>query len=157
VLETQVSTITGLKTYISNRFSRLLILIGIVLTIGGIATITSVGVIFLVVGLAMVAIAFSRFGRRGTVTIQVYSQQVTPSPVTFGNAWADAQGGIFRSLVRVVSGPIGFLTSLFGAQDAFDFLLGLPGPDALKAAAELGAMVNDLKSKGSLAETHWQE
>jgi hypothetical protein len=158
VLETQIGSITGIRTYVTKRVSRILMFLGILLAIGGLVSLvsgTATGVLFLLIGAAMIGYALSRFGRMGTVTIQVYSQQTSMSPVSFGNAWADRGGGIVRSFIRGISGPVGILTSLFGAQDAFDFQLGFPGPDAIQAASELGAMVIDLQSKGTLAEAHW--
>jgi len=158
IQETQIGSITGIRTYITKKVSRILMALGILFAFGGLVSLvkgSSTGVILLLIGAGMIAYALSRFGRMGTVTIQVYCQLASISPVSFGNAWADRGGGIVRSFIRAISGPIGILTSLFGAQDAFDFQWGFPGPDAIQAASEIGAMVIDVQSKGTLAEAHW--
>lgn len=162
VLETRVKRVTGLRTYVTNRISRVAVLLAALLIIAGVigltytgGSVTGASVVVLLVGVAIGAAALAGIGSGGTVTVQVYSEQDTTSPVSFGNAWADTPG-LVRSLVRRVSGPFGILTSLLGAHDAFDFLLGIPGPDALRIASELGAIVSDLQTKGTLAQTHWQ-
>jgi hypothetical protein len=162
VMETKVSRVTGLRTYVTNRVSRAAIIAAAVLVVLGILGIshfggagTVISVLVLLAGAAIGVAALAGIGSFGTVTIQVYSEQDTASPVSFGNAWAETPG-FMRSLARRFSGPFGLLTSLLGAHDAFDFLVGIPGPDAMRIASELGAIVADLQTKGTLAQTHWQ-
>lgn len=166
VMETKVSRITGVRTYVTQRISWSALFLAVViflLGIGGVSSggvsyvgVTVVGVVLILIGVILAIAVIAGLGGHGAVTVQVYSEQESPSPVSFGNAWAADGGGFFRGIIRSFSSPIGMFTSLFGAHDAFDFLLGNPGPDALQVASELGAIVADLQTKGSLAATHWQ-
>ena len=157
VMETHISTITGMRTYVSNRVMRWLLVLGTVLALLGLVALagkSAGGVVLIIIGAGLIALGFSRFGRRGTVTVEVAGQASSDTPVSFGNAWQE-QNGFFHRMVRAISGPFGFFTNLFGMYDAFDFTIGVPGPDAMAVAAELGAIVQDIQSMGSLAETHW--
>ena len=157
VMETHISTITGMRTYVSNRVMRWLLVVGSLFALLGLLALakrSGAGVLFVLIGAGLIALGFSRFGRRGTVTVEVAGQASSDTPVSFGNAWQE-QTGFFHRMVRAISGPFGFFTNLFGMYDAFDFTIGIPGPDAMAVAAELGAIVHDIQSKGSLAETHW--
>ncbi len=157
VMETQISTISGMRTYVSNRVMTWLIILGGLWALFGFFALfknVGAGIINLLIGAGIVAFGLSRFGRRGTVSVQIAGQQSTGTPVSFGNAWQE-ENGFFHRLIRVISGPFGYFTALFGLYDAFDFTVGIPGPDAMQVVNELGAIVHDIQSKGSLAEAEW--
>jgi hypothetical protein len=44
----------------------------------------------------------------------------------------------------------------FRSRTAFDVLLGRPGEDSSAIIAELGALIMDLQTRGTLAGGYWQ-
>jgi hypothetical protein len=150
VQETQIQHITGMSAYIARRFSLwaviLVALIGILglsaLAKGSVGTglfllvIAGVGVLLLAQGLA----------QRDTVGLRVHSGAAEAAPLGFGQL-EDTPG-----LIRRLLGPFGHLMN---SGSAYDMLIALPGPHAELIILELGALVADMQSQGSLAGTHW--
>lgn len=64
----------------------------------------------------------------------------------------EGQSTGFGSTIR---GFVGSLLGLFGAPTAWDVVVGIPAEDAEQVISELGALIIDLQSKGSLAKTRW--
>lgn len=155
VMETRLSTVQGSRSYISYRRHWFSLIIGLIFVIAAIGLLVTGGLggafISFVIGVILVIRGLMT---QGTVTIQIFAQQISVSPINFGNAWSDRRG-FFESFIRFISGPFGWLSAVFGLQDAFDFLFGLPGPDAVQVANEIGALIEDLQTKGNLAEEHW--
>jgi hypothetical protein len=87
--------------------------------------------------------------KRRQVGVRVWSSLSQPSAIGFGDF------GELGFIAKVLSGLLGPVYDLFQAKTAFDVLFGYATPEADDVIAELGALVIDLQSKGSLAETHW--
>lgn len=155
IQETQLEHVTGISAYVSQSFS--------VFAVIAVALVGILGLILLAKGSALVGLVFLAFAvvgglllaqglaRRGTLGLRVSSGAAQASPIGFGQM-GDSRRGLLRSLL----GPFGaVMTGLTGPQNASDMLMALPARDAQQVIVELGALITDLQSKGSLAETHW--
>ena len=154
VQQTKLGDITGLTAYVSRRLSLAWMLIAIALgfaLIGAVSGQSWKTAIVLAVLLALAALMLVRgAARRGTVGVLIHSGATQQSPISFGQF--GEQRGAFGQLLHSLVAPI---LSLLGVYTAFDVLVGFPGQDAEQVIAELGALVFDLQSRGSLAGTHW--
>jgi hypothetical protein len=154
VQQTKVGEVTGLTAYVSRRLSigwllttALFVLLLLVALLGrswrGIllfALLTAGAIAMLVRGVA----------KRGSVGVRIHSGATQASPIGFGQF--EEQHGVVGQLLNSIAQP--FL-ALLGVYTAFDVLVGFPGQDAEQVIAELGALIFDLQSRGSLAGTHW--
>jgi hypothetical protein len=154
VQQTKLEDITGLAAYVTRRIS--LILLAVTVWFGLLALISlkygNAGstVFLLVITAACVAGLVFRGAKRGTVGVTIHSKSTQTSPIEFGQ-WGQPRG-LFNSLLMAVSRP---LLALFGIFTALDVLTGFPGPDSEQLIAELGALILDLQTRGSLAHRHW--
>lgn len=150
VQQTKIGDITGMSAFVSHRVS-----LGWLITtaILGLITLSSLAGgrwgYFVVFGLLLgVAIAMLVRGaaKRGSVGVMIHGASTQQSPIAFGQ-FGETHGLIYRLLSP--------LLGLLGVHSAFDVLIGFPGRDAEQVIAELGALIFDLQSRGSLAGTHW--
>jgi hypothetical protein len=156
VQETKLEHITGLSAYVSRSASMFWIVLATAF-----ALFTIVGLLFDRWGAAIfygiltagaIALLVRSAAKRGTVGVRIQSGSTQASPIGFGAFGEEVRGGFLRSMFRAISAR---LLSLFGIYTAFDVLMGFPTPDAERVISELGALIIDLQSKGSLAGTHW--
>jgi len=156
--ETQVGQVTGVTAFVSRSFSLwTIILVGLIglLALGLLAGGSKgSGVLLLLITAFGVFLISQGFGSRGTVGVRIHSGSTQESPLGFGQL-GDGPGRM-RALLDGLLGPYGqLLSAVSGPRDASDLLLALPGPDAERVIIELGALIADMQSKGSLAGTHW--
>jgi hypothetical protein len=150
VQQTKIGDITGVSAFVSHRVS-----LGWLITtaILGLITLSSLAGgrwgYFVVFGL-LLAVAITMLVRgaakRGSVGVMIHGASTQQSPIAFGQ-FGESHGTIYRLLSP--------LLALLGVYTAFDVLVGFPGRDAEQVIAELGALIFDLQSRGSLAGTHW--
>jgi hypothetical protein len=150
VQETRLADITGLTAYISRRISLLWVLAAVFFTLFALGSLVGkqIGpfVFFAVLaGISILVIARGGAGRGG-VGVRIQSGATQASPIGFG------EFDVVDSLLHRIAGPI---MVLLGFATAFDVLIGFPGEDAEKVVSEIGALIIDLQTKGSLAGTHW--
>ena len=142
VLENKIDSINGLRTYITDRRSWGLLVVAAALALFGLLAIAEnaapLGIVLLVIAIFL---ALAGLKHKGGVSIGVFSQQTAAGPISFGNAW-DTGGFHFPKLGG-------------GGKDAFSLLFGIPGEHALQVASELGALILDLQTKGTLAAPYW--
>lgn len=153
IQETKVDQVTGLGAYVSRQPSRFLMLVSFLLGLFALASLVRGSgpgfiVFALLCGGAIWATVFLANKRR-KVGLRVWSSLSQPTAIGFGDF------GQHGFIANVLSGLFGPLYDLFQAKTAFDVLLGYATQEADDVIAELGALVIDLQSKGSLAETHW--
>jgi hypothetical protein len=150
VQQTKIGDITGMSAFVSHRVS-----LGWLITtaILGLLTLSSLAggrwgyfVVFgLLLGVAIVMLVRGA-AKRGSVGVMIHGASTQQSPISFGQ-FGETHGLIYRLLSP--------LLGLLGVHTAFDVLIGFPGRDAEQVIAELGALIFDLQSRGSLAGTHW--
>jgi hypothetical protein len=150
VQQTKLEDITGLAAYVSRRISFGLIFLTFVCALGLIASLlaqnTAGIVIWIILTAGCAAALMAGAAVRGGVGVVIHSRATEASPISFGNF--RAQHGLIGSILRP------FL-AIFGASTAFDVLEGFPGQDSRQVIEELGALILDLQTRGSLAAEHW--
>jgi hypothetical protein len=156
IQDTQIQHITGMSSYVAQSYSWLALLTVIVWACLGLLGLSAnrlgFAAFFLFLAVAGAMLLKQGLGRRGTVGLRISSGAAQSSPIGFGEM-GRSKGGFIRSLL----GPYAtLLDSIGGPKDAADMLMALPAQDAQQVLVELGALIADLQSKGSLAETHWR-
>jgi hypothetical protein len=154
IQETRLADVSGLSAYVSRSVS--LLLVSAMLMFGVVALIALLDsriAVFVTTGLItalLIWLLVSGVGRKGSVGVRIHSGSTQASPIGFGQFGEEV--GFVGAIVQRLAGP---LLLLVGAPTAFDVLLGMPADDAERVITELGALIIDLQSKGSLAGTHW--
>jgi hypothetical protein len=154
VQQTRLADISGLAAYVTRRISLLLLaattwfalLTLISLRYGTAGTTIFLLVVTVACGVALVL----RGAKRGTVGVTIHAKGTQASPIEFGQ-WGQPHG-LFSSFLAAISRP---LLSLFGVYTALDVLTAFPGPDSEQLITELGALILDLQTRGSIAGEHW--
>ena len=154
VQQTKLGDVTGLTAYVSRRLSLGWMVVVLVLALALISSLWNQSWTTAIVLALLLAISAGLLvrgaARRGTVGVQIHSGATQQSPISFGQF--GEQRGAFGEFLHSLAAP--FL-SLLGVHTAFDVLIGFPCQDAEQVIAELGALVFDLQSRGSLAGPHW--
>jgi hypothetical protein len=156
VRETKIKEITGIHAYVTRRFSFALLWASIILGISGIAfALTFIGIPFALLLWLASAICFlaqlTGHGRVGTTVIRIHSKHGV-SPVHLGGAVSAAAS--VRSVLGAIFPPWRLI--LGGTTAAYLTAFGLPGTDSDQVVAELGALIQDLQTRGDLAAPYWQ-
>jgi hypothetical protein len=153
IQETQIQSVTGLSAYVSRRSSIwAYVLVGLVGLLGiSLANSGSsgTGLFFLAIAAVGGLLIAQGLARQGTVGLRIHSSGTQASPLGFGQVEETPRFAVLRALL----GPYGAL--LPSSAGAYDLLMGLPGPHAEQIIVELGALVADMQSKGSLARARW--
>lgn len=156
IQQTKLDNVTGLAAYVSRRMSLtllLLVLFGAFLTLISLVTF-NILFLFIFGALTFAGILALAGGaaKRGSTGVIIHSGATDASPIGFGRF--DEQRSGIGQLIHAIFGP---LFALFGVHTAFDVLIGFPGQDSEEIIGELGALIFDLQSRGSLAEEHWRD
>lgn len=153
VQQTKIEHITGVRAYVSHRFSLLLVMLtclfGLLAVLALVEKQVVPAIVFFVLTAICVTILAVEGAKRGSVGVVIYSRLAGPSPIDFGRY---GHRGFIGASLSSLSRP--FL-ALFGVFTAFDVLVGFPGEDAETVIAELGALILDLQTRGDLAADHW--
>jgi hypothetical protein len=154
VQQTKLEHVTGLAAYVSRRISLLLLTAIILLGLAAVIELTRRSWVPAIILAALTAGGVTMLAggaaNRGSVGVMIQSGSTQESPIGFGQ-FGDQRGPV-GSLFHALFHP---LLALFGVFTAFDVLLGFPGQDSDQVVAELGALIFDLQTRGSLANTHW--
>lgn len=158
--ETQVGQVTGVTAFVSRSVSLwTLIVVGLIALLGLVALADGSkgdGILLLLIAGFGAFLISQGLGNRGNVGVRIHSSSSQVSPLGFGELGDGSRSGRLRAIIESLLGPFGqLLSTAAGPQDASDLLVALPGPDAERVVLELGALIADLQSKGSLAGTHW--
>jgi hypothetical protein len=152
IQETKLDQVTGLSAYVSRKVSVFWFLATILLGLAalfqltqGSSTTAFVVLLVLTAGAAYPLVRGTH--RRGHVGVAIHSGASQASPIEFGEV-NDSQSRGLGSLARR-------FVSLFSAPTAFDVVVGIPADDAERVISELGALIIDLQTKGSLAAARW--
>jgi hypothetical protein len=156
VRETKVEEISGISAYVTRRFSFALLWASIIMGVIGIACVFTLIlipvalVLWLMSFLCFVALLTGR-GRVGSTIIGIHSRHGV-SPVHLGGA--ESIAGTVRSVFGAIFPPWRLI--LGGTTAAYLTEYGLPAKDADEAVADLGALIQDLQTRGDLAASYWQ-
>jgi hypothetical protein len=153
--QTKLQDISGLFASVSRRLSLGLVVLTLafaLLTIGTLLTVVLIplAVVFAIVTVLLVIGLVRDSSRRGDVGVVINSRENENSPIAFGHL--PRQRGFLDSLGRLLIFPIAlFLRS----YTAFDVIAGDPGDDAGELLHELGALIIDLQTRGTMAYPEW--
>ena len=152
--QTKLEDISGLSANVSRRLSLGLVVLTLVFGFATLATLLSLllplTVIFAIVTVLLVIALVKDARRRGDVGVAINSREIGNSPIWFGHD--PREPGFLDKLGRMLILPIAiFLRS----YTAFDVTEGDPGDDAADLLHELGALIIDLQTRGTMAYADW--
>ena len=154
VQQTKLQDITGLAAFVSRRVSPILLVLTVifaVLAVLGIVghNVAAVIVCLIIAGLCFAAIA-AGWAERGRAGVTIHSMATQVSPITFGtfSTYRNPLEAFFSTLFSP-------LQVFFHSHTAFDVLVGRPGEDSDQLISELGALILDQQTRGSLSAEHW--
>jgi hypothetical protein len=157
IQETKLDQVTGLSAYVSRKISMLWLVATMILGLGALLLLargsTSVGILLLVLTVAAVFLLVRGAARRGMVGVAI-NAGAQASPINFG--FVDDNASRSRFFIKLMRSFVGPLLGLVGGNTAIDVVVGIPGADAERVIAELGALIIDLQSKGSHAAERWE-
>jgi hypothetical protein len=156
VQQTKLQDITGIQAFVSRRISMLLLALIVFFGLGAIGSLLARDVVTLLVCLAVVAacllIIAGGSGQRGRAGVKIHSLATQATPISFGTF--DVYRNPFLIILTTIINP---LLLFMRAQTAFDVLVGRPGVDSDALISELGALIMDLQTRGTLSLDHWGE
>lgn len=155
VQQVELSSIAGLNTYVTRKFSLALLGIALALFVLGVGLLFSIIFIPLafVCWLGSVASIISLLmggGHVGTTILSVNARR--DGVVSFGGN--EKVTGSFGRIVYSVIHPLSYFLGGTTADYVAEF--GLPGKDSDMVVQELGALILDLQQRGDAAAEHWQ-
>jgi zinc-ribbon domain len=152
IQETKLDQVTGLSAYVARKFSFFWLLVTAIFGLGTLFQLLRGGgaalLVFLVLTAGAAYLLFRSVQLSGSVGVSIHSGASQASPIEFGQVNKSGEGGWFSDARSAIG-------SLLGRPTAFDVSFGIPGEDADKVISELGALIIDLQSKGSLAAERW--
>jgi hypothetical protein len=151
--QTKLEDISGLSAHVSRRISLGLVVLTLIC---GLATLVNLfsffplAFLFAVLTVVFAILLVRDATRRGDVGVVINSRENDNSPIAFGHL--PHQRGFFDQLGRLLIFPIAlFLRS----YNAWDVVAGDPADDANQLLHELGALVIDLQTRGTMAYPEW--
>lgn len=152
--QTKVEDISGLSVLVSRRLSPGLLLLSIFFGLAAIGTLLTVVLIPLTVLFVIATVICLIFlvrdaASRGSIAVSIHSRENGHSPINFGHGRPVGSVGM---LGRVFLWPV---LLFFPSYSAMDVALGAPAEDAAKLVHELGALIIDLQTHGTMAYEHW--
>lgn len=150
--QTKLEDISGLSAHVSRRIS-----LGLVVLIlaCGIATLVTLFVpplafLFAILTVVFIIVLVRDASRGGDVGVVINSRENDNSPIGFGHN--PRQRGFLDTLGRLIIFPVAlFLRS----YSAWDVVAGDPADDAETLLHELGALIIDLQTRGTMAYPEW--
>jgi len=154
VQQTRLQDITGLEAFVSRRISPLFLILTVVFTLlavlGFIGHNASAGIVCLIIVAACIAAIAAGWAERGRAGVIIHSMATMASPIGFGtfNTYRNPLEAFFGALLSPIQ-------VFFRAHTAFDVLVGRPGEDSDQLISELGALILDQQTRGSLSAERW--
>lgn len=156
VRETKIAEISGINAYVDRRFSFALLWASIIMGVVGIFLVfTLIGIplallLWVSSAICFVALLTGR-GRVGTTIIRIHSRHGV-SAVHLGGA--ESVAGSVRSVLGTVLHPARLILGATTAEQVAYY--GLPGQDSDEVVNDLGALIQDLQTRGETAAPYWQ-
>jgi hypothetical protein len=152
VRETKIAEITGINSYVSRRLSLALLGASVALGLFGIVNVFTLGGIPFALLLWLVSAIFfaallAGHGRLGTTVISIHSR-CGVTPVNIGG------GQSVGAILGLILHPVRFIIG--GTTAAHLATYGLPGKEANETVTDLGALIQDLQTRGDMAAPYWQ-
>ena len=151
--QTKLEDISGLSVYVSRRISLGLLVLTIFFglsTIGTLLTLLLPFAFIFAILTVICAVALVRdAAKRGSVGVDINTRDDGTSPISFGHG---TRLGFIDTVMRILMLPIMIFVHSYSA---FDVVAGDPAEDADRLVHELGALILDLQTRGTLAYEHW--
>jgi hypothetical protein len=152
--QTKLADISGLSANVSRRISLGLVVLTLFSGFATLVTLFSLllpltflfAILTVVLGIALVRDA----SRRGDVGVVINSRENDNSPISFGHL--PQQRGFLDTLGRLLIFPIALFLRTYSA---FDVVAGDPADHADALLHELGALIVDLQTRGTMAYPEW--
>jgi hypothetical protein len=154
VQQVRLADVTGYATWRSYHLSTPLMVIALglsFLTLITLFTIPPLALVWLALLGICIAIMFTDAAQRASSGVTIYARDAAQSAVSFGGV--GQRHPIIDLAMRFLFFPA---LLFFRSRTAFDVLLGRPGEDSSAIIAELGALIMDLQTRGTLAGGYWQ-
>jgi hypothetical protein len=152
--QTKLEDISGLSANVSRRVSLGLVVLTLFCGLATLGTLVALLLpltfLFAILTVALVIVLVRDANRRGDVGVVINSRENDNSPIAFGHL--PQQRGFLDILGRLLIFPIAlFLRS----YSAFDVVAGYPADHANELLHELGALIIDLQTRGTMAYPEW--
>jgi hypothetical protein len=151
--QTKLEDISGLSVYVSRRISLGLLVLTIFFGLSTIGTLLTLllpfAFIFAILTVICAVALVKDAAKRGSVGVDINSRDDGTSPISFGHG---TRLGFIDTVMRILMLPIMIFVHSYSA---FDVVAGDPAEDADRLVHELGALILDLQTRGTLAYEHW--
>jgi hypothetical protein len=149
--QTKLEDISGLSVHVSRRVSAALLALAVLFGLATIGTLILIplAILFLILTVITVIILIRDAAKRGAIGMAIHSRESGYSPIEFGN------GGRVRFIDRVGRFFLLPILIFFPNYSALDVMYGDPAEDAAQLVHEVGALIIDLQTRGSMAYEHW--
>jgi hypothetical protein len=151
--QTKLEDISGLHADVSRKVSLGLLVLTVLFGLATIGTLLTLllplTVLFAIFTILAAALMMWDAARRGSVNVQIQARGYNASSITFGHLGGE---GYLDQLVRYLFFPLLFFIRFYAAGDV---ATGDPGRDADQLLHELGALILDLQTRGTMAYSYW--
>jgi hypothetical protein len=152
--QTKLEDISGLAANVSRRLSLGLAVLTLAFGIATIATLLTLllplTILFAIVTAILVFALIRDANRSGDVGVAINSRELGNSTIIFGHQ--PRERGRLDTLGRLLIFPIAIFLRTYSA---FDVMAGDPGEGASALLHELGALIIDLQTRGTMAYPDW--
>jgi hypothetical protein len=154
IRQVRMADITGFRAYVTRRLNYFLLTLAaffVLSTLGSLVSFFIPGVLLFGLFAAIsILLLLSEWGRRGNAGVSIRARGNEVSAVDFGGL---AQRNALMALFTILIFP---LVLILRSSTAFDVEGGRPGDNSDLIIAELGALLMDLQTRGSLVASHWR-
>jgi hypothetical protein len=151
--QTKLEDISGLHADVSRKVSLGLLVLTVFFGLATIGTLLTLllplTVLFAILTVLAAALMMWDAARRGSVNVNIQARGYNASSITFGHLGGERY---FDQLVRYLFFPFLFFVRFYAAGDV---ATGDPGRDADQLLHELGALILDLQTRGTMAYSYW--
>jgi hypothetical protein len=145
--QTKLEDVSGVYASVSRRVSLGLLMLTAffgLATLGTLVTLFLLGTfLFAILTIASMFLLMWDSARRGDVAVRIASREMGTSPIWFGHG---ARRGLADAMIPAF---------IYRAYSANDVVHGDPAADADRLIHELGALILDLQTRGTMAYPHW--
>ena len=152
--QTKLEDISGLSVMVSRRLSPGLLMLSIFFGLAALGTLLTVvliplTVIFVILTVISLIFLVRDAASRGSIGMSIHSRENGHSPINVGHV---GRVGSLGLLGRLFLWPV---LIFFPSYSALNVVFGDPAEDAAQLVHELGALIIDLQTRGTMAYEHW--
>jgi len=151
--QTKLEDISGLSAHVSRRVSLGLVVLTLFSGLATLVTLFSLpplAFFFAILTVVFLVVLIRDASRRGDVGVLINSRENDNSPIVFGHL--PRERGFLDRLGRLLIFPIALFLRSYSAQDV---VAGDPADNAAELLHELGALIIDLQTRGTMAYPEW--